>query len=467
MKKLNLNENFICRIWEDKSYYSDLKTLSGEDVEVLDTGQRNSDAGPDYSEARIKIGGKSFSGSVEIHKYSKDWFNHKHNKDDKYNKVILQIVMYSDDVYEDEMKTPLVKKSRLIPTVILSDFLTKPLKEIWKEIINNPSGGFKLPCFPKNLEIPGLIKNDFFQNLGTERLEYKSERMNERFNELSGDYKDINIWEQILFEFICEALGFSKNKNQFLKLAKNISIPVIKLKSFNILSTDSLLFGISGFLKDLKFKDSYIDELKNSWYSQKKIFKPELMDKSEWNFFRLRPANFPTLRIAYASGILNEILNRGFFKKIINLFEDSVLLLTDLENYLKNINVSGYWRNNYKFGKPGKLSVNPVGKERINDLTVNVILPFVYLYAKIFCKINLTNRILYIFKKEKYKNKGNEVTRVMEKQTGKKINTISDEQALIQLQNLYCVRGRCRECEIGKIVFEGQKLTEPLTIIIY
>jgi len=467
MKKQNLNENFICRIWENTSYYSDCRTKNNDKAEVLDPGQRNPDAGPDYQNARIRIAGKLFSGSVEIHRSASDWLRHGHKKDGKYNEVILHVVFYENESDDDIINSVTAAKSRIIPTLILSQFLNKPLKEIWKEIISNPSESFLLPCHPDVKEIPQIITNDILNTLSIERIEYKSGKLHLRLKELASNTSELFAWEQTLFEFICEALGYSKNKKQFVRLAQSVSLKKLKQKKYRREQLDSVLFGISGFLEDLRFKNTYIDYLKSYWISEMKNFKVELIRKSEWNFFRLRPSNFPTLRIAYASALLFEILYNDLLKKVVTLFRESSSLYKDLILLFKEINVSDYWKKHYNFGKPSSKPINSIGTERLNDIISNVVLPLIHLYAGIFKNESLGKRVMYFFKKEKISLKGNEVTRIMEEQTGKKINTFSDEQSLIQLHNFYCVKERCRECEIGKIVFEKSNLKEPLRIIIY
>ena len=156
MEKLNINENFISRIWENPSYYENLKTTDGRTVKIIKLGKRNYDSGPDYKNAKVNIHGVIYSGDIEIHRKLDDWKAHGHKKDGKYNKVILQVAMW-----DDEAALPVAKKSRKIPTIILSDFLTSSVHTIWKEIINNPSEKFKLPCYPEGMEVENSVKNRF------------------------------------------------------------------------------------------------------------------------------------------------------------------------------------------------------------------------------------------------------------------------------------------------------------------
>lgn len=465
MKKLGLNEDFICRIWEDDSNYNGLAACSGEDVEVIDRGTRNYDAGPDYKDAKVKIGEIVYSGSIEIHRSVDDWYLHNHKGDNKYNNVILHVVFYGSDSGDTE--SPKVKRSRSIPTVILSEFLTRSVHEIWKDIINNPSPAFKLPCFPDNLSVYHSVKKEWLAKLSFERLIFKTGRLRSHIEEISNDIKKKIYWEQTLFYFICEALGYSKNKEQFLKLSGKIDLIKFKKIKLSLIEIDSVLFGLAGFLYDLRYQDNYIYELKTNWQKLKTDLNIEIMDRSEWNFFRLRPPNFPTLRIAFSAGLLYDILYNDLLKDIINIFENGSNVKKELMHRFNDIHISEYWKKHYNFGKVTANEINIIGKERITDIIVNVLLPLTYLYSEFFEKINLKNRIEYFYKKEKQKSSSNEVIRVMEKQIDIKVNTLSDEQALMQLHNYYCVKGKCSDCEIGKIVFSNEKVNEPLRIILY
>ncbi len=466
MKKLGLNEDFICRIWEDKSFYTSLKTCNGESVEILNHGTKNPDAGPDYKDAKVKIDGKIYTGSIEIHRSVKDWYAHNHKGDNKYNDLILHVAFYENDEGEN-YADPKVRKARSIPNVILSKFLSRSVHEIWKEIINKPSPEFKLPCYPDNSSVALPLKNEWIIALSRERLNFKTARLKSQIESLSTEIKKKILWEQVMFEFICEALGYSKNKEAFLRLSRMVELDIIKKKNLSLTEIDALLFGLSGFLYDLSFKDWYITQLKTNWQRLKDELKAGQMDKSEWSFFRLRPSNFPTLRIAYASGLLHDLLNNNLFKDIIRIFESGNNIKKSLLKRFLEIQISEYWHHHYNFGKLASNELNSIGKERITDIIVNVIVPLVSLYAELFDKVNLKSRVEYFYKKEKQKSGANEVIRVMEKQLCLKVNTMSGEQGLLQLHNFYCVKGKCGTCEIGKTVFANEKVNEPLRIILY
>lgn len=449
-------------------YYKGLKTTDGRDVEILDYGTVNKDSGADYKNARIRIENCVFSGDIEIHRSLRDWSLHNHKGDGKYNKVILQVVFWNGD-FPGSAPLPVAMKSREIPTVILSEFLTKSIHDIWKDIINNPSKEFRLPCFPGNKNMNTGLRKDWLESVSMKRLNYHAGRLSQRLEileEIDGTKRKKYNWEKLFFEYTLEALGYSKNKEQFLKFAGNIEIEKIKKAKLNNAETESLFFGMAGLLSNLKFKDDYIEQVKENWENIKEKFKPAVMNKAEWNFFRLRPQNFPTVRIAYAVSLCREILHANFFRRLVFCFEKSKNTSRDLTDLFLNIQVSEYWKNHYVFGKKVSAGIKSIGADRVHEINTNVVLPLMFLYSRIFGKNDLKEKVInyYISVKDKSEN---EITRVMQKQLGVKAATISESQGLIHLHNFYCVKGKCDDCSIGKKVFNKESISDVLKIILY
>ncbi|MBS1519027.1 MAG: DUF2851 family protein [Bacteroidetes bacterium] len=465
MKKLSLNENFICRIWEDSSNYSGLKTNEGLKVGIIDLGKRNNDAGPDYIGSKIKIGGQIMTGSVEIHRTMDDWFMHNHGSDRKYNDLILHVVLYND-LYS-ENKRAVVSSERVVPTVVLSDFLTRSIHEIWKDIINKPSESFKLPCFPANMEIHFEDKAGFVKRLGLERLKLKSEKFRERIYELKKFRKDESNPEQAFFEYLCEALGYSKNKQQFIALSRKIEIERVKELDLSAADTEALMFGLSGFLSDRTSEDEYSDDLFERWTRIRRLLKKEEMFRSEWNFFRLRPPNFPTLRIAYASAVLHELVMNDFYGRMRNEFEESKDILKSMTGLFHEVKISRYWKDHYSFGKRSQRENKGIGEDRIKDIISNVIFPMMYFTASDTGNGNLMNKVEYFYRNNRQKAPVNEVSKVMQEQLGISSVNPAVEQGLIHLHKFFCVKGKCSSCSIGRIVFGEEGVHEPLKIIIY
>jgi len=468
--KLNINESFICKIWESASeYLTDLKTTKGDEVEIIDYGKKNFDSGPDYIDAVIKIGGKIQKGHVEVHQDFKHWFEHKHSNDRKYVSVILQVVLWDSK----NRKSPKLRIKRGLPTVILANHLKYSIHHIWQEIINKPSSKTKIPCANLNDDVPDDIITEWFSKLAIERLKLKSQRIKDRLLEIEGQEKGkVTIgslkykawWEQVLYEFMFEALGFSKNKEQMMKIARSLKLFYLRneiiIKPGSKIYIQAAMFGISGLLFDLRYKEEYIEKIKLIWNElDSKINFPRL-NKSDWHFFRLRPQNFPTRRIAYGSQFILKLINEDLLKDVILLFQNNELEPKEIYRYLTMFlkpAKDDYWDNHYNFGKksakPGRL----LGMQRIDDIIVNVITPMIYLYSDIFAKRNLKNRVIDFYTGLNTKP-DNSVVKLINTQITQKrkiaINTPAMEQAAIQLFNFYCTRERCNDCAIGKKVFK-------------
>jgi len=481
MQKLNISESFICKIWEGgEQFYSKPRTCDGEDVDIISYGIRNFDGGPDYKNAKFRIGGKVLVGDVEIHRQFKDWEQHKHKSDRRYNSVILHLVMW-----DSEQRTePRLQARRRLPTIILSHFLKRSIHDIWQEIIDNPDRRFKLPCADLNSKVDDQVVQSFLQKLALQRLEMKSLRMRERLKELESErgalrhaideqykLKYFQDWEQVLYEFVFEALGYSKNKEPMMKLAKNLRLEKIKevlagkhtpqrAETRSLLR--ALIFGASGFLFDLKLRNKYANRLRTVWNQYRHKLKIPLMLKTEWQFFRLRPPNFPSLRLAYGCEFLLELAWGKFCQQVINLFNNSLFeprsVFRELVGLFHKLAYAGSESVRDYLSILDSKEIFGIGKERINGIVVNVIIPFTYLHGKIFDNKRIRSNALRLYN-EVSTRENNSVLRLMKNQLmhgrSVKISTPALEQGLTHLYNFYCTREKCLDCEIGNKVFKG------------
>ena len=462
--RLNINENFICRIWEGgEKYLSGLVADSGEDVEVIDKGTRNFDSGPDYKNAKIKIGEKVLTGDVEIHRDHSNWVQHDHHNDRRYISVILHVVLWDSP----SRTAPKLRIKRELPTVILQNHLTKSIHDIWKEIISEPSDKFRLPCFANNSTASDEELVLWLGKLSVERLKLRAERIRGRLSELSRAAEKVlpknrPLWEQALYEFIFEALGFSKNKEQMQSLAASAGLDTIrKFSGSKIDGIQAILFGTSGLLFDVRTKDPYTDNIKEIWRELSDKIKNPRLQRSEWAFFGQRPQNYPTIRIAYGSQIIYSLLNKELFRALILVFEDKEFkvkqAVEDIMGLLEPA-ADEYWNSHYDFGKASKAKNILAGRQRITDILINVIVPLLYLYSAEFDKKQLRMNVLKLYN-EFPSNADNSVLRVMQSQLlgsrGVKSNSVAMEQGLIQLHNFYCTREKCDKCIVGRKVIES------------
>ncbi len=472
--KLNINESFICKIWEGGGkYFDNLRTSDDEEVEILNYGAKNYDAGPDYKNAKIKISDRILLGDIEIHRDFNSWIQHKHRRDRNYNSVVLQVVLWNSG----NDGNPKVKGSRVIPTVILSKYLNNSINRIWQEIIFDPDIKFTLPCSEFSHLIPDDRLKHFLNKLSLERLSLKSKRMKERIEELifqdRGDLKyelAINksrYWKQIFYEFVFEALGFSKNKEPMLKLTQKLYLRniyrVIHDSDNKLFSIQALLFGHAGFLNEIKSRSGYAYELKKLWFTYCDMTKSVTREKYDWKFFRLRPSNFPTIRLAYGSFIVQRLLFDDLFRQVIKPFKKHDFIVKNCELDIRSFFSAGedeYWRCHFGFKEGQGKEINMIGKERIDDIITNVVIPFVYLYSQIFKDEMIRSNVIKLFTSHRISSsfRSRSVLRIMNEQLlapkGVIIKTPAIEQAVMQLYNFYCTRERCGECPLGTVLLK-------------
>jgi hypothetical protein len=459
--KLNINESFICRIWEGGSeYYKDLQSDSGEDIEIIFAGRRNYDAGPDYRDAKVKIGDKILTGDIEIHREYSNWIQHDHHNDRRYNPVILHVVLW-----DSEKRTPpRLRIKRDVPTIILSNYLTRSIHEIWKNIISEPSEKFRLPCFEKNTGIKDDELLLTIKKYSIERLKLRAERIKHRLNELSGTEeicKRKQPWEQALYEFIFEALGFSKNKEQMQRLAASADLKTLsKYSAENKLAIQAILYGTSGLLFDVRSKHPYIDGIKEIWKSLNEKLGIARLQRSDWVFYGQRPQNYPTLRIAYGSQVVNRIIYKELLRAIVVVFEDKEFkirqAILDIHTLFEPAG-DEFWNSHYDFCKSTSVKNILAGRQRITDIIINVLIPYLYLYSVSFGSGILKKNVLKLYNELHFKT-DNSVLRVMNTQLLQsrniKLNTPAIEQGLIQMHNFYCTREKCEKCAVGKNAFK-------------
>jgi hypothetical protein len=229
---------------------------------------------------------------------------------------------------------------------------------------------------------------------------------------------------------------------------------------------EGLFFGIAGFLKDTNIRDKYTLNLKENWLKLSSVFGRMVMDASTWNFFRLRPNNFPTLRLAYAASLCYEILYNNFFEKLVNLFNTANNLCENLVKTLAGITTSPYWKTHYHLGKVAHRNFNLLGRTRSFEIIINVILPLFLLYSKFLKNQSLYNKVVNLYLSLKHPE-NNSITRVMKKQLDVKIHSAIESQGIIHLYNNFCIKQLCDKCEIGKRVFVNNNNPSVLKIILY
>jgi hypothetical protein len=298
-----------------------------------------------------------------------------------------------------------------------------------------------------------VVRYDFGEDFSNRKFEPK-------------DFSNVFIWQQIIYEMIFEALGFSKNKDMMLKLAKAVNVEYLSAyaEKENFLQIiESTLLNVSGLIPEkISFKEEpsaeYVRELVEIWSGIKSDYDGIYFRQEQWNFFKLRPQNFPSIRIAGGSRLLFQLLKENLFEDLLNIFEkegDSNDYAAGLRNLLV-VEAEGFWSEHYIFDKPASEKLNYfIGISRVDEIVINVLLPVLSVYSEIFSKADSLRKIkeLYIEYNQKTSNQlVNQINSTLG--LGRSKERSICYQGMIELFRNYCVKERCLECKIGEKIFE-------------
>lgn len=423
------NEEFLQFIWKFGLFDKEnLYTIDGQKVEIVSLGIQNTDAGPDFFNARLKIGDTLWAGNVEVHKHSSDWEKHKHGSDEAYNNVILHIV--------GKYGMPATRKNgTAIPTVELT-YLAE-LEQKYDELISSKP---RTACRPFISSIDSFLLKNFLSRVLVERLEAKSERLLHILSETNGD------WSEVFYRTLFRSFGFGINAIPFELLAQQTPLLGIAKHRSSLIQLEALLFGQAGFLEEDPL-DDYQSKLKAEYVFLQSKLKLKPVGKHVWKFSRLRPSNFPTIRIAQLAYLLHQSSH----------IVDSVLSFKNIEDYFElfNIKTSAYWETHYSFGVEVKQKVKQLGKQSIERIVSNAVVPFVFTYGKMRGNEELQEKALLLLESLTPENNA-----IIDEWAvvGIKAENAFFSQALLQLKQSYCDKQKCLSCIIGNRMFIEKKL---------
>lgn len=410
-----MKEDLLHFIWQQKVLLKQqLKTTDGKAIEVIKTGSLNTDAGPDFFNARIKIDNTLWAGNVEIHLKSSDWVKHKHHTDKAYNNVILHVV------YEHDAELN-------IPTLELKNYLSKSFLSGY---YNLQQSALRVPC-QNMLSLPEEIKLDLFlHRLSVERLEQKCVALEHQLNEFG------NSWEKLFYVTTAKYFGMKINAEPFIQLAQNIPATLFAKHKHNSTQINSLVFGVSGFLPAHQ-PDEYTQQMHSEFlFLQTKYNLPQL-NKSEWKFAKTRPANFPTIRLAQFAALVFQSVH--LFSKMMDA--------ETLEQVKKLLHVTPAQQLNLNTLHHANHAVKPVmGEQFLNHLIINAIVPIKFLYGKHMLNETYCEQALSWL--EEIEPENNSIVKFW-RTSGIKPKHALHSQALIQLNQTYCTQHKCLNCAIG------------------
>ena len=413
-------EQLLHYVWKHKIFpLKELKTTTGQQVEVIDTGLANTDAGPDFFNAKLKLDGVLWIGNIEIHERSSDWFKHGHHADAGYNSVILHIA--------SEIDTEISRSNgERIPQIQL--ICPEAVRTNYKELLETDSYP---PCYRIIPSLPPFTAHSWMTALQMERFEQKATLLNERLKRCQGN------WEDAFFITLARNFGFGLNGDAFETWAHRLPFRAVDKHRNDLFQIEAIFFGQAGILEDSDGDGYYLRLKKEYTYLQHK-FGLIPMDASLWRFLRLRPANFPHIRIAQLACLYHRAY--GLLSRIME-----TETLQGVRDILKG-GTSEYWLTHYTFGGSSPSRPKTLSNTSLDLLIINTVVTFLYAYG-----LHKGNRVLCARAGsflEELKAENNYITRMWE-QRGMKASNAADSQALIQLKKEYCDKKKCLYCRIG------------------
>jgi hypothetical protein len=419
-----MKESFLHFIWELQYFAKkDLLTNQQEKIEILNPGTLNTDAGPDFLNAKIRIGEIEWIGNIEVHKQSSDWFLHHHQHNQAYGNVILHVVYKHDkEIYFSD--------GTLIPTIELQNRIAQDLILKYSKLVNSPE---TVPCSSMLGSMSSLIKLSAKENALFKRLQRKSSEVKQLL------VRNKNDWEETVYQLLAKNFGFKVNAETFLRLSKSLPYKLLSKHRQDLFQLEALMFGQSGLL-DKNYRDEYPRSLLKEYefLSHKYAIYEDRLKEFEWKFLRTRPANFPSVRIAEFASVIHRNLSLC----------SSVLQLENAKDLYSwfNTETSAYWSRHYIFDKEAESGPGILGKASIENIAINTIVPLLVCYSREKDDETYLTKAISIL--ESLPAEENKITHLLNGH-GLEIKNGFDSQAAIELYNEYCRKKNCLNCAIG------------------
>lgn len=419
---LKFNEELLQFLWQHKLIKPlPLITVSGKEITIVKNGELNKDSGPDFFNAQIKIENVTLVGNIEIHIKTSDWLKHKHQQDKNYDTIILHVV-YEHDINLAQ------NKNNNVEVLELKKLIAENTIELYNKLNTSKE---KIPCANQLATLNDLKFISWLQRMTIERLEGKVKLTEEYFHSVNGDYT------QTFYFMLLRNFGFKVNSLPFELLSKNLPITTLLKHSDNLLQLEALLLGTAGLLEN-QFEDKYILQLQNEFDYLKNKYRLIPLNKEIFKFSKLRPANFPTIRLAQFARLINS--KPGLFIAPYNFsnYEEIVLAL--------KISLDGYWKNHYNMDGKATLKDLTLGLTSIENLIINTFAPFYFFYSKRTGKEEIGDLAIELLNKCDFEQ--NAKTKLFQDKKAV-LKTAADSQATINLFDNYCAKKACLKCGVA------------------
>lgn len=423
-----MKENLLHFVWKLKLFSaSELKSTNGEIIQIISAGTANLNTGPDFLNAKLVINKQVWAGNVEIHLNSSDWYAHSHEIDENYDSVILHVVWeHTVDVFR--------KTNEPIATLELKNYISRELLDNYQQLFDKNKNWIN--CEKNIAGIDSFIFANWLERLYVERLENKSEQIQHTVTKLN------NNWEAALFVLLAKNFGLKINAEAFMNFANSFDFSIVRKVSNNSAQLEALFFGQAGMLSS-DYESEYFEKLKKDHNFLQVKFQLTPIANGQVQFFRLRPSNFPTIRLSQLAmvyhrhqNLFSKMMETEDIKEFYGLFDEAT---------------STYWETHYTFETTSKKSIKKITKPFVDLLLINTIIPMKYLYLKSLGKNDLSSALTIIANIKPEKNAVISKFNELNIKSGSAFET----QALLQLKNEYCNKQLCLGCAVGKELLKG------------
>jgi len=447
-------EAFVQDLWRYQRYdATDLRAVGGRTLRVLDPGELNTDRGPDFLNARLLIDGVEWVGAVEVHVQSGGWYAHDHHLDATYDSVVLHVTLYPDMWTGGLLRAD----ESSIPELVLADRLQQPLRALLHAFLKRPDA--PLPCAAHWPEVPTSLKTSVVRSLGQQRLRDKA-------GGIGAQYEAQPAYDELLYLHLARGLGFSKNSDPMTLLAQRIPLRVARAEAGDPQTLDALFLGTARLIPAMaeltnvgRRTIAYVEALHERYSDLHARYDLQPVSRQSWQFFRLRPANFPPLRIAQLAACFHPggLLRDGAVDRLLQGFDtdDPVAAWTDL---LMATTPPPFWRTHYRLGAETDDRSPALGKARIRRLITNAILPLLLLYAEQQENPPLTEALVSLL--SQLPAERDAITRRF-KAVGDRPRNALMAQGYHALYRSFCTKGRCLSCAIGQHIVENGASPSP------
>jgi Protein of unknown function (DUF2851) len=421
-----MTERLLQYIWQFQHFNSkELQLSTGESLQIIHPGQLNAHQGPDFLEASIKIDITKWIGNIELHVQTSDWFRHAHHHDKNYKNIILHVVWIND--LENNMGN--------LPLLALADKVPKMLLNRYEEWMMNMEF---VPCGTQLSTVSSIVWEGWKERLLIERLQRKTGIVESYLNQCN------HHWEEAFWWLLAKNFGIKVNAEAFESVAKSLPVTVLVRHKNQINQLEALLLGQAGLL-ETKFVEDYPQMLQKEYLFYKSKYKLQSI-REPIHFLRMRPENFPTIRLAQLAMLIHD--SSHLFSKVIemNAAADVKALLA--------VTANDYWHYHYMLDEPSPFKPKKLGEQMANNIIINTIVPVVFAFG-------------FLHKKDSYQEKAfnwleairAENNSVVDRFTKAGLTSLSalDTQAVLELKTSYCDKRRCLDCAVGSYLLRGIK----------